>query len=77
MASPSDMMAAVAAGDSERVTALLAEDPALVDRRVKTFKQQVIDAWSPESYPLAIETEIFWRKGAPPKQKNVRIQGGR
>lgn len=33
MASPSDMMAAVAAGDSERVTALLAEDPALVDAR--------------------------------------------
>jgi hypothetical protein len=29
MAGPIDMMAAVAAGDTDRVTALLAEDPAL------------------------------------------------
>ena len=33
MASASDMMAAVAAGDTERVNALLAEDPALVNAR--------------------------------------------
>jgi len=33
MASASDMMAAVAAGDTERVSALLAEDPALVNAR--------------------------------------------
>ena len=33
MASASDMIAAVAAGDTERVSALLAEDPALVNAR--------------------------------------------
>jgi ankyrin repeat protein len=33
MASPADMMAAVSAGDTERVTAMLAEDPALAMAR--------------------------------------------
>src|SRR5262249_52304525 len=38
------------------------EDSALVDRRVKAFKQQVTEAWDPKVYPLTIEPEIFWRK---------------
>ena len=53
------------------------EDAALVDRRVKAVKQQVTEAWDAGIYPLTIEPEIFWRKGAPPKQPNARVSGGR
>ena len=53
------------------------EDAALVDRRVKAVKQQVTEAWDASGYPLTIEPEIFWRKGAPPKQPNARVSGGR
>jgi hypothetical protein len=53
------------------------EDAALVDRRVKSVKQQVMEAWDAAIYPLTIEPEIFWRKGAPPKQRNARVSGGR
>jgi len=46
------------------------EDGALVKRRVETIKRQLTEAWSTanSSYPLTIEPEIFWRRGAPPKQ---------
>jgi len=53
------------------------EDAGLVDRRVKAVKQQVAAAWDASSYPLTIEPEIFWRKGAPPKHPNARSSGGR
>jgi hypothetical protein len=53
------------------------EGAALVDRRVNAIKQQVIKAWDAASYPLTIEPEIFWRKGAPPKQPNAPLSGGR
>jgi len=53
------------------------EDAALVDRRVKAIKQQVMEAWDAASYALTIEPEIFWRKGAPPKQRGARVGGGR
>jgi hypothetical protein len=54
------------------------EDAALVARRVAAVKRQVNEAWdAADSHPLAIETEIFWRRGAPPKQPDVRAPGGR
>jgi uncharacterized repeat protein (TIGR01451 family) len=55
------------------------EDAALVERRVKAVKQQVIAAWdaTKSSYRLTIEPEIFWRRGAPPKQPAVRAKKGR
>ena len=54
------------------------EDAALVDRRVKAVKRQVTEAWdAAHSYPLTIEPEIFWRRGGPPKQPDVRAPGGR
>jgi uncharacterized repeat protein (TIGR01451 family) len=45
------------------------EESGLVDRRVKAVKQQITDAWAASKpYPLVIEPEIFWRRGAPVKQ---------
>ena len=35
------------------------------------------NAWDAASYPLTIEPEIFWRRGAPPKQRDVRVPDGR
>ncbi len=53
------------------------EDAALVERRVKAVKRQVTEAWdAAHSYPLGIEPEIFWRRGGPPKQPDVRAPGG-
>ena len=49
------------------------EDAALVERRVEAVRQQVIAGWDPEKdYPLTIEPEVFWRRGAPPKKRGVR-----
>ncbi|WP_237055237.1 isopeptide-forming domain-containing fimbrial protein [Microbulbifer sediminum] len=44
------------------------EDPALVERRLQAIKAQVAEAWAAEygDYELTIETEVFWRRGAPP-----------
>jgi uncharacterized repeat protein (TIGR01451 family) len=54
------------------------EDASLVDRRVKAVKQQIAEAWdAAKSYPLTIEPEIFWRRGGPPKQTDVRAPGTR
>jgi len=54
------------------------EDAGLVDRRVKAVRQQVAEAWdAATSYPLTIEPEVFWRRGGPPKQPDVRAPGGR
>jgi hypothetical protein len=54
------------------------EEAALVERRVKEFKRQVTEAWdTAKYYRLTIEPEIFWRRGAPPKQAKVRPQEGR
>ena len=53
------------------------EDRALVDRRLKAVEQQVKDAWDPAVYPLTIEREIFWRKGAPSKKPDVPAPSGR
>jgi len=55
------------------------EEEALVERRVEAVKRQVADAWDAANpdYQLTIEPEIFWRRGAPPKQRDVRVPGGR
>jgi uncharacterized repeat protein (TIGR01451 family) len=54
------------------------EDAALVERRVEAVKRQVIEAWDAANvYRLTIEPEIFWRRGAPPQQPDVRVPDGR
>jgi hypothetical protein len=55
------------------------EDAALVKKRVEAIRQQLTEAWKAAkgSYPLTIEPEIFWRRGAPPKQTAVRVPEGR
>jgi len=51
------------------------EDAALVKRRVEAFKRQLTGAWGAAnpSYVLTIEPEVFWRRGAPAKQPQVRV----
>ena len=54
------------------------EDAPLVKRRVEAVKRQLTDAWNAAKRArLTIETEIFWRRGAPPKQPDVRVPDGR
>src|SRR5262249_6010134 len=51
------------------------EDAALVNRRMDAVKRQLTETWDPanHSYVLTIEPEVFWRRGAPPKQPDVRV----
>jgi uncharacterized repeat protein (TIGR01451 family) len=53
------------------------EDAALVKRRVEAVKRQLNEAWGSanDSYVLTIEPEVFWRRGAPPKQPEARLPG--
>ncbi|MGL6161793.1 isopeptide-forming domain-containing fimbrial protein [Microbulbifer sp.] len=46
------------------------EDPDLVERRLQTIKAQIAEDWAEQygNYELTIETEVFWRRGAPPKR---------
>jgi uncharacterized repeat protein (TIGR01451 family) len=55
------------------------EDEALVERRVEAVKRQLADAWDAANpgYQLTIEPEVFWRRGVPLKQRDVRVPGGR
>ncbi len=55
------------------------EDAALVERRVEAIKRQLTEAWDAanDGYVLTIEPEVFWRRGAPPKQSDVRVPDGR
>jgi len=53
------------------------EDAALVERRVEAVKRQVTAAWDTSSYALTIEPEVFWRRGAPPKHRDVRTPESR
>jgi hypothetical protein len=55
------------------------EDPELVERRLDAVKQQIMDAWEALAccYPLTIEPEVFWHRGAPPEEPSVRgTEGG-
>jgi uncharacterized repeat protein (TIGR01451 family) len=43
------------------------EDAALVQERLVVVKKMIADAWAEQNRePLTIETEVFWRRGAPP-----------
>lgn len=53
------------------------EEAALVEHRVKAVERQVREAWDAALYPLTIEPEIFWRKGAPPARSKVPPSSGR
>jgi uncharacterized repeat protein (TIGR01451 family) len=55
------------------------EDEALVARRLEAIKQQLTSAWDAkkDGYALAIEPEIFWRVGGPPKRLDKRGPGSR
>jgi uncharacterized repeat protein (TIGR01451 family) len=55
------------------------EDEALVERRVEAFKRQLTEAWDTkkDGYVLAIEPEVFWRRGGPPKRLDGRVPGSR
>jgi large repetitive protein len=50
------------------------EDAALVQRRVDAIKRLLTEGWNAnDGYVLSIESEVFWRRGAPPKQPGVRV----
>jgi uncharacterized repeat protein (TIGR01451 family) len=55
------------------------EEKALVKKRVDTVQRQLTEAWDAAkgTDQLTIETEIFWRRGAPPRQPDVRMPEGR
>jgi len=46
------------------------EDPDLVERRLAVIKTRIAEAWAEQygDYELTIETEVFWRRGAPPSK---------
>jgi uncharacterized repeat protein (TIGR01451 family)/fimbrial isopeptide formation D2 family protein len=49
------------------------EDPDLVDDRVEAVKQEISKRWEELNccYKLLIETEVFWRTGAPPDRGEI------
>ena len=51
------------------------EDEALVEQRLEAFKRQLTEAWDAkkDGYVLAIEPEVFWRRGGPPKRLDGRM----
>jgi uncharacterized repeat protein (TIGR01451 family) len=55
------------------------EDSALVQRRVEAVKRLLMKSWdvAKNKYVLAIEPEVFWRRGAPPKRPDVRAPESR
>ncbi|MDR7134989.1 putative repeat protein (TIGR01451 family)/fimbrial isopeptide formation D2 family protein [Lysobacter niastensis] len=54
------------------------EDPDLVEARLAAIKAQVTQAWpsAGASYPLTVEQQTFWRRGAP-VQRPVGNEGAR
>jgi uncharacterized repeat protein (TIGR01451 family) len=55
------------------------EDAALVEQRMQAIKRQLTEAWNAkkDGYVLAIEPEVFWRLGGPPKRLDGRVPGSR
>jgi uncharacterized repeat protein (TIGR01451 family)/fimbrial isopeptide formation D2 family protein len=51
-----------------------AEDEGLVKARLEMVKQEIVRQWQLEkgNYELTIETEVFWRTGAPPEKREVK-----
>jgi uncharacterized repeat protein (TIGR01451 family) len=52
------------------------EDPALVDARLKALRQRIEQAWNAveggPAYELAIEPDVFWRRGEPTRSRERR-----
>ena len=50
------------------------EDEKLVETRLKTMKQELERLWAQHNgpYELVIETEVFWRTGAPPSRSALK-----
>ena len=50
------------------------EDEKLVEARLKAMKQEIEGLWAQQSgaYELVIETEVFWRLGAPPSRSKLK-----
>jgi hypothetical protein len=50
------------------------EDEQLVEQRLRAIETQIMQEWRAlhGSYPLTIEPEVFWRRGAPPERERVR-----
>jgi len=55
------------------------EEPALVERRMEAVRSQIAQAWQAMNccYELAIEPEVFWRRGGPPGKPDLPRQEGR
>src|SRR6516165_6893038 len=55
------------------------EGAALVEQRLQAVKRQLSEAWDAkkDGYVLAIEPEVFWRLGGPPKRLDGRVTGSR
>ena len=55
------------------------EDQQLVDARLAAMKQEIATAWEglDGGYALAIEPEVFWRRGGPPKGGSAPSPDGR
>jgi len=55
------------------------EDPKLVDRRLDAVKKEITQAWKKLNggYPLTIEREVFWRRGAPPEKPTAQVRGSK
>jgi hypothetical protein len=50
------------------------EDEKLVEARLQMLKQETANLWAQQNgpYELVIETEVFWRTGAPPKRSALK-----
>ena len=48
------------------------EEPRLVEQRLDALRDDVLEAWTGHedccAYQLEVETEVFWRRGAPPEE---------
>jgi hypothetical protein len=51
------------------------ENQAVVKARTEAVKREIADRWKQGNYELTIETEIFWRRGAPPARRSVETDG--
>ena len=45
------------------------EDPAVAKARTEAVKREIARRWGQGLYQLMVETEVYWRKGAPPEKR--------
>lgn len=55
------------------------DDAGLVERRLNAVKSEIVQSWEELAccYDLAVETQVFWRRGGPPQQADVRTPQSR